>query len=112
MLSSFRFGFRFRRLALPVVAACALGGALVLHEGSASAQVVEVAPPAVRVEVAPRAPSPRHFWLPGYWGWRPREGYVWYGGRWEIARPGWVWERSHWYRDGGRWHFAHGHWHR
>jgi len=38
------------------------------------------APPAVRVEVIPRAPSPRHHWAPGHYQWR-RGHYVWVGGR-------------------------------
>jgi hypothetical protein len=38
------------------------------------------ATPAVRVEVIPRAPSPRHHWQPGYYQWK-RGHYVWRGGR-------------------------------
>lgn len=38
------------------------------------------APPAVRVEAIPSAPSPRHHWVQGHYQWR-RGHYVWVGGR-------------------------------
>jgi hypothetical protein len=99
--------FRLSRIALPVVAAAFIG-AWMGAERTAAAQVVEVAPPALRVEVMPLRPSPRHFWIPGYWAWGP-QGYLWYGGRWEIERPGWRWAPARWFHDGRRWHFARGH---
>jgi len=74
---------------------------------TATAQVIDVAPPALRLEVAPLRPSPNHFWIPGYWGWGPR-GHVWYGGRWELERRGSHWAAARWTHEGRRWHFSPG----
>lgn len=101
----------FRRLVLGVVAGGALFCALVVGDRPAAAQVVEVAPPAVRLEVVPVAPPPHFFWVGGYWGWYGGR-HVWHGGYWERERPGWVYERPHWARMERRWRFAPGHWHR
>ncbi len=104
-----------RLLALRLAVAAG-GAALVgaVAEGQASAQEfdVRVAPPAPRVEVIPRAPSARYVWAPGYWGFRPHVGHVWYGGRWMVGHPGYAWEPAHWSQRGGYWHFAGGHWRR
>jgi len=99
------------RLALPAVVA---GAMLVGVTGEASAQeiVVRAHPPEPRVEVAPRAPSPHHFWVHGYWGYHPHAGYAWYGGHWEAPREGYGYEPSHWSERGGYWHFVGGHWYR
>jgi hypothetical protein len=97
------------RLAL-AVAGTALVGAVCESEASAGEVVVRVAPPAARVEVVPRAPSPRHVWVPGYWGWREHHGHVWYGGHYVVGRPGAVWEPAHWSARGGYWHLSEGHW--
>lgn len=99
------------RLALPAVAAAALIGGSLVAEPRASAQLVAEAPPLPRVEVVPRTPSPAFVWAPGYWGYRPSRGYAWYGGRWQIGRPGYAWASPHWAaRGGGRWGFAPGRW--
>jgi hypothetical protein len=100
-----------RRLAITSLVAATLFCGIAAGEQTASAQVVVVAPPRARVEVIGRAPSPHHFWIPGYWGWRGG-GHVWVGGRWERVRPGWGWERAHWAHEGRGWRFAPGHWHR
>ena len=100
-------------LRLAVAAAgAALVGAIGEREASAEEVVVRVRPPAPRVEVVPRAPSPRHVWAPGYWGWQPHTGHVWYGGRWVVGQPGYGWEPAHWSERGGYWHFVGGHWRR
>jgi hypothetical protein len=112
MRSSFPSHSRLRRDLLPAVVACVLAGAVICGERSAAAQVVEVTPPAVRVEVLPPRPSFRHEWIPGYWGWRPGAGHVWIGGRWDVQRPGWVWGRAHWAHEGRRWRFEPGRWRR
>ncbi len=72
---------------------------------------IEVAPPTPRVEVIPVAPSPRHFWIPGYWGWA-RGAHYWVPGRYEVLRPGWSWYSARWAPVGRRWHFYPGHWYR
>src|ERR1700681_3614692 len=71
MRSSFPSHSRLRRNLLPAVVASVLAAAVVGGERSAAAQVVEVTPPALRVEVLPPRPSFHHAWIPGYWGWRP-----------------------------------------
>jgi hypothetical protein len=47
--------------------------------------VVRPAPPAGRVEVIPRSPSPRHVWVPGQHRWR-RNHYVWVPGHYRRIR--------------------------
>jgi hypothetical protein len=103
-----------RRLVVSLAAAGLLfTGAAVARDAQADEEVVvRVAPPAPRVEVVPRAPTPHHVWAPGYWGWRPHAGHVWYGGHWVVAQPGYVWEPAHWSERGGYWHFVEGHWRR
>ncbi len=99
-------------LALAVAGTAVVGA---VGERQASAQerlVVRVAPPAPRVEVIPRAPSPRHVWAPGYWGYRSHVGHVWYGGHYIVGQPGHAWEPAHWSERGGYWHFVGGHWRR
>ena len=70
---------------------------------------VRVAPPAVREEVRPPAPSPRHFWHGGHWYWE-RGRHVWIPGSWELGRPGYHWAEGHWVNEGGYWVFRPGHW--
>jgi hypothetical protein len=67
------------------------------------------APPAVRVEVQGRAPSARHFWVPGYYRWNGRE-HVWIGGRWEVRRDGYEYLGPRWERRSTRWEYIPGHW--
>lgn len=108
-------GSRGRRLALCLAlgAGVTLASAAAPREAAAEEHVVvRVAPPAPRVEVAGRAPSPHHVWAPGYWGWRAHTGHVWYGGRWIVGQPGYSWEPAHWTERGGYWHFVEGHWRR
>jgi hypothetical protein len=113
--STSSFGSRVRRLALGVAVAAGVTLASALGSRDASAEegvVVRVGPPAPRVEVVPRAPSAHHVWAPGYWGWQPHRGHVWYGGRWVVGHPGYAWESAHWSERGGYWHFTDGHWRR
>ena len=47
-----------------------------------------MAPPPMRAEVRPMAPSPRHVWVGGYWGFEGGR-HAWVGGRWELPpQPG------------------------
>jgi hypothetical protein len=71
---------------------------------------VSVAPPALRHEVVPMAPSPRHQWIAGYWGWRGG-AHLWIGGHWALPPgPGYAWEPSRWEEANGAQMFYDGHW--
>jgi hypothetical protein len=97
----------------------ALAGALSVgvlgtsHDAQAQVVVQEVevvqAPPVARVEVIPVAPSVRHFWQHGYWGWNGAAHY-WVPGRYEVIRPGWGWAEPRWVGVGPRYHFYPGYW--
>jgi hypothetical protein len=67
------------------------------------------APPAARVEVRGVAPSPRHFWAPGYYRWNGYD-HVWVPGRWDYARPGYEYVGPRWYADGPRWRYTRAYW--
>jgi hypothetical protein len=69
------------------------------------------APPALRVETRGVAPSPGHWWRPGYYGWNGHD-HVWYGGRWYAPRAGYTYYGPRWHSVGGRWGYYPGHWHR
>jgi hypothetical protein len=71
---------------------------------------VRVAPPPMRQDVRPAAPSPRHVWRGGYWGWEGGR-HVWLSGRWDLPpAPGQVWVEGRWLNDGGEWGFTPGYW--
>jgi hypothetical protein len=91
--------------------------ALLLAPSVAGAQMrfirgvrVTVAPPPLRYESAPPAPSPRHQWIAGYWAWRGN-GNVWISGHWALPpAPGYAWEPARWDNEVGAWTFFEGHW--
>jgi hypothetical protein len=69
-----------------------------------------IAPPAIRVEERGRAPSERHFWVPGYHRWNGRE-HVWYNGRWEQRREGYEYVGPRWQpHRTHHWQYMPGHW--
>jgi hypothetical protein len=70
---------------------------------------VTVAPPAMRVEERPAAPSATHVWIPGHWVWREGQ-HVWASGHWVLAPNGYTWEHSRWVLENGAWSFYEGHW--
>jgi hypothetical protein len=71
---------------------------------------LQVAPPALRVEAIPPAPSPRHVWIAGYWGYNNGQ-HVWIPGYHDIPpAPGYHWIGSRWVNEGGFWVFKRGHW--
>ncbi len=70
-----------------------------------------MAPPALKVEVMGAAPSPHHFWAPGYWRWNGHE-HSWYGGRWLARREGYNYYGPRWENRYNRWHYYPGYWHR
>ena len=98
-----------RRYVLAFVAALFL-----LAPALAQAQVpgvrVEIAPPAPRVEVRPMAPSPRHVWIGGHWGWRGG-AHVWLPGHYALPPgEGYHWVDARWVPEGGRYQYFEGHW--
>jgi hypothetical protein len=101
------------RVLLPVIAAGLVLTGAASGERSASAEVeevVSVAPPAAPVEFVGAAPSPEHFWAPGYYGYHPGVGHVWHGGEWLRRRPGYAWSQPGWHRWGRGWGFHRGGW--
>ena len=71
---------------------------------------VDVAPPAVRYEVAPE-PRRGYVWQPGFWDYRSGRHH-WVKGYWVRERPGHYWHPTRWEQDNGRWHFTRGTWSR
>jgi hypothetical protein len=101
-----------RAAALALTAALSVGALVSSHAASAEEEIiVDVQPPAPRVEVIPVAPSAHHFWIHGYYGWVGGR-HVWVPGRYEVMRPGWSWSEARWGLVGRRWHFYPGHWYR
>ena len=71
---------------------------------------VAAPPPALRHELAPQAPSHRHQWISGYWGWRGGS-HVWIGGHWALPPGvGYAWEPARWEEVNGSYMFYDGHW--
>ncbi len=67
-------------------------------------------PPVLRHELAPVAPSHRHQWIAGYWGWRGG-AHIWIGGHWALPPgPGYAWEPARWEDVNGSYMFYDGHW--
>jgi hypothetical protein len=71
---------------------------------------ITVAPPAMRVEVRPAAPSVRHVWVPGFWRWGGGR-HVWVAGRYAVPpATGRVWVDARWANEGGQWVYYEGRW--
>src|SRR5437868_10023349 len=77
-------------------------------EGPGPGRVVVEAPPPIREEIIPPAPSPNHIWIRGHWGYhdryawepgryvvRPRRGAEWVPGHWDDTHHGWAWKPGH-----------------
>jgi len=72
--------------------------------------VIRIAPPRVKIEKRPPAPSRNHVWVSGYQRW-DGNAYVWTSGRWEQRpRPGARWEAHHWVHQRNGWVLVEGHW--
>lgn len=71
---------------------------------------VELAPPRLRVEVPPPAPSPSQTWVPGYWSFA-NGNYVWVAGTYVATpQPGATWVAARWVTRDGAWYFEPGRW--
>jgi hypothetical protein len=90
-------------LSLVVVGGIASGSAL-----ARAVIVVDVAPPAQRVEVVP---VQRHgyTWAPGYWRWQGNK-HVWVNGHSMRTRSGYHWAPDRWNEVNGRHQYEAGHW--
>ena len=77
----------------------------------ASYVYVRTAPPPVRYERVGRAPSAKHFYVPGYWKWNNGR-HEWISGHWDMKRNGFVYVSPHWDNIGGQWRFQEGYWKR
>jgi hypothetical protein len=54
-------------------------------------------------------PSPRHVWVPGYWG-SHGGARVWIGGAWLLPQTDWTWMAPHWQWTGYTWVWQQGYW--
>lgn len=98
------------KLIRTALAGAFLSLALAAGPVSAARVVVRVGPPAARIEVRGRAPSPRHAWVGGYWRWNG-SAHVWVAGSWQLPpRRGGVWVDGHWRKARGEWVWVAGHW--
>jgi hypothetical protein len=69
--------------------------------------VVDVAPPAPRVEVV----HSDSVWAPGYWSWHGNK-HVWVNGHTMKVRHGYSYSAAHWEERDGRHYFNEGRWDR
>ena len=86
----------------------AIGAAMAPAASQAAEVIIGVAPPPVRVEVAPRV-RVGYVWSPGYWRWNGNR-HIWVAGYWVHERPGWRWTSAHWVANGPHWHYVPGYW--
>jgi len=83
---------------------------VVVRRGVVGGVRVNLAPPPLREEIRPAAPSANHTWIGGHWGWRGGQ-HVWLGGTWVMPpEQGMFWEPAQWVNEGGSYMFYEGHW--
>lgn len=70
--------------------------------------IVQIGPPAPRIEVVPAARA-GYDWVPGYWGWQ-HSHHVWIAGHWVRERHGYHYVPHRWEERDGRWHLHDGYW--
>jgi hypothetical protein len=86
----------------PVAAAPSNAGTAVI--------VAPYAPPPLRVETAPPAPSALAMWQPGHWGWNETQ-YAWVAGHYvERPSPSANWTPGYWQQGPAGWTWADGYW--
>ena len=73
-------------------------------------EVIDVAPPALQVEVRPPAPAADYSWTPGYYAWRGGR-YAWTAGVWvRPPRAGVTWVEPRYVNTAGHYYFQPGRW--
>jgi len=71
---------------------------------------VKEAPPPLRAEVKPKAPSAKHSWVPGRWTWSKGK-WVWKSGHWSARPAGQSsWIPGRWVKGIKGWRYVKGHW--
>lgn len=98
-----------KKLLLTAMIAVTLG-AVAAEPAVAREVIVQVAPPAPRIEVVP-APRRGYVWTPGYWNWRGGR-HVWSTGKWARERAGYRYSEPRWLERDGRWYQQPGRWSR
>lgn len=90
-----------------------ISGLIFLLNGAVNAAeiLLRTAPPAIRVEVRPKAPHAHAVWVPGHRVWCAGK-YSWTGGHWIKHRPGFVYVPGHWVKRPGGWVWIEGYWKR
>jgi hypothetical protein len=73
-----------------------------------STAYVKQAPPPVKAEVKPAAPSVTAIWIDGHWQWNGNR-YVWKKGHWEKKAKG-AWVKGQWKKTGRGHKWVPGHW--
>ena len=73
-------------------------------------EVLEQAPPAIRIEQRPSPPSADVIWIDGYWNWN-HQAYSWEGGHYERPpQPNVVWVAPRYESEGRGVRFTRGQW--
>jgi hypothetical protein len=99
-----------KTLLVVALAASSLGAVTLPAVAAPRGVVVDVAPPAARVEAVPAARR-GYAWVPGYWNWAGRR-HVWVPGNWVRERRGYVYAEPRWVERDGRWALNRGGWNR
>ena len=102
---------RIREVLIGIGAAIALAAMPVISSAGVLVGVsVNIAPPAIPVEVQPPIPEPGYLWVPGYWAWSPA-GYDWVPGMWVLPpSAGLVWTPGYWGWVNGAYVWNAGYW--
>lgn len=97
-----------KTLLVTALLAATLGTASIPSSARPYGVLVDVAPPAPRVE---RMPEPRrgYHWVPGYWNWAGHR-HTWVAGNWVRERRGYVYAEPKWAQRDGRWELHRGRW--